>query len=90
MRYGKPEKRPQLPVRGSYRLLQMSVKEVTDLVKGNDIDLIIEIGMDCIGDDHQLFVFAFQFLKGIFAEITGMCFFTVDHQHRAVDFFAVT
>ena len=69
--------------------LQMCSEEVCDFVKGNFIHLVIQIHMACAGNNHQFLVVALQFFECVFAEIAGMCFFTVDKENGAPNFAAI-
>lgn len=66
------------------------MEEAFNLVKGNDVHLIIQVGMGCAGDDHQLFVVALQFFESVFAEVTGVRLLTVDNQYGVADLAGVT
>ena len=65
------------------------MEEAVDFVKGDDVHLIVQVGMGCAGDDHQLFVVALQFFESVFAEITGVRLLTVDDQYGVADFTGV-
>ena len=52
-------------------------KEYLYLIKRYHSQIIVQVSMIRIRNNQQFFVVAFQFLKDIFAEITGMCLFSV-------------
>ena len=41
------------------------------------------------GDNHQLFVIAFELLEGILTEVARMRFFPVDDQYGTFDFISI-
>ena len=66
------------------------MEEAFDLVKGNDVHLVIQVGVGCAGDDHQFFVVSLQFFESVFAEVTGVRLLTVDDQYGVADLSGVT
>ena len=75
-------------------LLQIRPEELLDLVEGNDVLPVIEVGVDRAGDDEQLLVVRagvvfYHIGKGVLAEITGVGLLPVDHQYGAADLIAV-
>ena len=70
-------------------LFQILLKKLIDLVKWNDIHLVVQICMDCSGNQQQLLIIPFQRLEYILAEIAGMSLFAVNKKHGAADLAAV-
>ncbi len=68
-------------------LFQILFKEAFDLVVRNDSgDIIIEVGMDGPGNDVKLLVIPLEFSKGSLAEIAAVGLFSMDKEHRSLDF----
>ena len=75
-------------------LSKILVKEAFQLVKRNDVFLIIQVGMYCTRDNHQFFiggvlaVFCHSSV-GILAEVAGLRFFTMHDQNRIADLIGI-
>ena len=65
------------------------MKETLYLIERNDVRSVVQIRMHGSGDNHQLFVVAFQLLESILAEVTGVGFLTMNEQYGTADFIAV-
>ena len=68
------------------KLAQVLLIERDDFLHRNVLHVVVQIRVVGAGNDHELFVVAGEFLKGVFAEIQRMSFFTVDDQHGVSDF----
>ena len=66
-------------------LFQILLEEVDQLVEGDDVGLVIEVCMDSVGDNQQLFVVSSQFGEGVLAEVAGAGFFPMNHQNGAAN-----
>ena len=65
---------------------QVLVEEGGDFVKGNLVHVVIKVCVAGTGNDKEFLVVSFQFLERIFRKITGMGFFTMNHEDRVFDF----
>ena len=72
-----------------FALFQICSEELIHFIKGDDISLVIEVGVACAGNEHQFLVFPFQFLKSVLAEIAGVCLIPVNQKDGASDFITV-
>ena len=69
-----------------WALFQIFPVELFYLVKWDFLEIIIQVGMACAGDNQQFLVVPFQHLVSILAEIAGMGFLPVYQQHGVADF----
>ena len=67
-------------------LLQIGVEEGDHFVPGDDIHPVVQIHMAGVGNNHQFLIVSREFFEGIFAEIAGMGFFSMDKKYRIADF----
>jgi len=65
-------------------LFQIRFEERLNLIERNL--LIIKIRVIGTRDNHQLLIVSLKRFVGIFAEIAGVCLFTVNEQHGASNF----
>lgn len=63
---------------------QVLVKEGGDFVKGNLVHVVIKVCVAGTGNDKKFLVVSFKSLECIFQKITGMSFFTMNHEDRAL------
>ena len=56
-----------------------------NLVEGDDILSVIQVGVNCIRNNDQFLVFTVQELESIPAQVAGMRLLAVDHEHSTVD-----
>lgn len=71
-------------------LADIFVEEFFNLVKGDDILLVVEVAVACSGNHHEELVVGFagsdgQLLVGIAAEVEGMRFFSVKNHDGVLD-----
>lgn len=67
-------------------LLQVLAVEGLNPVERNLLKVVVEVGMDCAGNDKQLLVVAPELLVGVLAEIAGMGVLAVNEEDCALDF----
>ena len=72
-----------------HHVCKMLAVESLDLAERYYIEVVIQVGVDCPGDNHKLFVVTLQHLVGIFAEIARMSLFSVNEQHGTAYFAGV-
>ena len=61
-------------------LLKVLAEECLYPVEGNLLEVVVEVGVDCAGDDEQLLVVALELLVGVLAEIAGMGVLAVNEE----------
>lgn len=83
---------PQLLRTGSLiceRLPKIGLVKRGDLIEGDGVHAVIEVCVDCAGDEQELFVVAFELGEGVLSHIAGVRGFPVYDKHGASDLIAV-
>ncbi len=65
-------------------------KENLKLSERNYIRPVVQVGMDGVGNNKQLFIVPLQAFKSVPAEITRVSFFAVYNKYRAAYFVAIS
>ena len=69
-----------------HTLLQIFVIEIDYFVKGNNIDLIVEVGVGSTGYNKQFFIVAGQFGEGVLRRGKRICLVAMDDEHGGAYF----
>ena len=81
-------------MRTAFCVILHCAEKAFELIKGDDICVVIQIGMHSAFDDHQFFIVGVLAVLdhvgiGLFGEVAGMCLFAMHDQYGAADLIAV-
>ena len=65
---------------------EVLAEEGLDLVEGDDVKIVVKVGVDGAGDEEELLVVALQTLEGVLAEVAGVGLVAMDDEDGVADF----